>query len=600
MQPTTLLIHDLLDAYRGGLDPARFFARLLDYIDATSSHGIWITRLSREEVMRRVAALSVQSPDELPLYGIPFAIKDNIDLAGTPTTAACPDFAYTPQASAFVVQQLIDAGAIPIGKTNLDQLAAGLVGTRSPYGACPNSFDSRYISGGSSSGSAVAVARGFVSFALGTDTAGSGRVPAGFNNIIGLKPSCGRLSTRGVVPACRSLDCVSIFAGSAHCAERVLMVAGRIDEQDPFARPVAPARGLGRVLGADPLTLGVPQREQLQFFGDAQYARLFDAAVEQYEQHGARIKSIDFAPFMEAAQLLYHGPWLAERYVAIQAFIERQPDSLYPVTREIIAGGRAPTGVDTFKAHYALQALRRAASSVFDSIDVLLTPTAGTIFRIDEVNASPVDLNTRLGYYTNSVNLLDLAAVAVPAGFRDDGLPFGITLAGPRGYDEALLAIAGRMHPLSAPTIGATHHATPLPRAEARVRDGFIPVVVCGAHMQGLPLNHQLRERNAYFLRSTRTAPSYRFYALSGGPPRRPGLVRVAREGAPIDVEVWAVPAEHFGTFVAGIPSPLAIGKVALEDGSVESGFLCEASAVAGAQDITELRSWRAFLARQS
>ncbi|MET0986994.1 MAG: allophanate hydrolase [Steroidobacteraceae bacterium] len=596
MQPTTLLIHDLLDAYKGGLKPALFIARLLDYIDANTTRGVWINRLERDEVLQRAAVLEGRSPDELPLYGVPFAIKDNIDLAGVPTTAACPDYAYTPGASAFVVQQLIDAGAIPIGKTNLDQFAAGLVGTRSPYGACPNAFDPAYISGGSSSGSAVAVAKGFVSFALGTDTAGSGRVPAGFNNIVGLKPSCGRFSTRGVVPACRSLDCVSIFTGSAQCAEVVLKVAGTMDEQDPFARPVATAPAFGRLLGADPLTIGVPRREQLQFFGDSGYAQLFDAAIEVFERNGVRITPVDFMPFIEAAQLLYQGPWLAERFVAIQEFIEQQAESLYPVTRTIIEGGRKPTAAEAFKAQYRLQALRRTASSVFGAVDVLLTPTAGTIFRIDEVNAKPVELNTQLGYYTNYMNLLDLAAVAVPAGFRRDGLPFGITLAAPRGYDEALLGLAGRVHPLFAPTVGATHQPTPLPRGQKSVPPGFIPVVVCGAHMQGLPLNHQLRERNAYFVRRTRTAPLYRFYALSGGPPRRPGLVRVSKEGAAIEVEVWAVPAEHFGTFVAGIPSPLGIGKVLLEDGSVESGFICEASAVDGAQDITALGSWRTYM----
>ena len=596
MQPTTLLIHDLLDAYRAGLKPTQFIARLLDDIDANAMNGVWITRLTRDDVLQRAAALEARSPDELPLYGIPFAIKDNIDLAGVPTTAACPDYAYTPGTSAFVVQQLIDAGAIPIGKTNLDQFAAGLVGTRSPYGACPNAFDPAYISGGSSSGSAVAVAKGFVSFALGTDTAGSGRVPAAFNNIVGLKPSCGRLSLRGVVPACRSRDCVSIFAGSAQCAEVVLEVAGRMDEQDPFARPVTTASALGRLIGADPLTIGVPQHDQLQFFGDAAYAQLFDAAMSLFERNGARITPVDFMPFIEAAQLLYRGPWLAERYVAVQAFIEQRADSLYPVTRSIIEGGRKPTAVEAFKAHYRLQALRRIAARVFDAVDVLLTPTAATIFRIEEVNAQPVELNTQLGYYTNCMNLLDLAAVAVPAGFRRDGLPFGITLAAPRGYDEALLGLAGRVHPMFAPTVGATHHATPLPRGHKSVPAGFIPVVVCGAHMQGLPLNHQLRERNAYFVRRTRTAPHYRFYALSGGPPRRPGLVRVSREGAAIEVEVWAVPAEHFGTFVAGIPSPLGIGKVLLEDGSVESGFICEASAVDGAQDITVSGSWRSYM----
>jgi allophanate hydrolase len=596
-QPKSMLILDLLAAYRDGLKPTAFFERLLDDIDARSVPGIWISRLSRATVMQYAAALEARSPSDLPLYGVPFAIKDNIDLAGVPTTAACPDYAYTPQASAFVVQRLIDAGAIPIGKTNLDQFAAGLVGTRSPYGACPNAFDPAYISGGSSSGSAVSVALGFVSFALGTDTAGSGRVPAAFNNIVGLKPSCGRISTQGVVPACRSLDCVSIFGGSAECAQRVLEVAGRFDDQDPFARTVETAQPLGRLLSAQPLIVGVPSRDQLQFFDDAEYERLFEAAIECFERNGARVVTIDFAPFIEAARLLYHGPWLAERYVAIQDFIERQPDSLHPVTRTIIAGGREPTATQAFAAQYRLQALRRSVADVFNEVHALLTPTAGTIFRLDAVQANPVELNTRLGYYTNHMNLLDLAAVALPAGFRSDGLPFGVTLAAPCGYDEALLWIAARMHPRLVSTVGAMQTRTPAPRPAMTVPAGFIPLVVCGAHMQGLPLNHQLRERNAYFLRAARTAPTYRFYALSGGPPRRPGLVRVTHGGASIDVELWAVPAEHFGRLVAEIPSPLGIGKVVLEDGSEASGFFCEASAVEGAQDITHLGSWRKYTA---
>jgi allophanate hydrolase len=595
--PSTLLIHELLQGYRGGrISPMQWFEQLLDSVDACDAPGVWIARVPREQVLVRVRALEGRSPRELPLYGIPFAIKDNIDLAGMPTTAACPDFTFIPDESAFVVQQLIDAGAIPIGKTNLDQFAAGLVGTRSPYGACRNSFNPDYISGGSSSGSAVAVARGFVSFALGTDTAGSGRVPAGYNNIIGLKPSCGRLSTRGVIPACRSLDCVSIFSGSADCAERVFAVASKFDPQDPYAREFKSAIANGRVLGAAPLRIGVPRPDQLQFFGDEEYARLFAETVEAAIDNGARAIEIDYAPLLATARLLYEGPWIAERYAAIAAFMTEHADALHPVTRSIIEGGRRPSGVDAFNAQYRLQALRRSAERVFEDIDVLLTPTAGTIYRIDEVDANPVELNTNLGYYTNYVNLLDLAAIAVPAGFRADGLPFGVTLLAPRGADDALLALAARLHPLRSTTIGAMEVPTPLPAATTSVRPGFIPVVVCGAHMQGLPLNHQLRDRHAYFVRSTRSAPVYRFYALAGGPPRRPGMVRVSQDGAAIDVEVWAIPAEHFGSFVAGIPAPLGIGKVLLEDGTSEPGFICEGLAVADAQDITALGSWRRFV----
>ena len=551
---------------------------------------VWITRLSRDDVMARVAALDPAAIDRLPLYGIPFVIKDNIDLAGTATTAGCPGFAYTPAQSAFVVQRLLDAGAIPLGKTNLDQFATGLVGTRSPYGPCRNSFNADFISGGSSSGSAVAVAAGLASFSLGTDTAGSGRVPAAFNNIVGLKPSNGRLSTCGVVPACRSLDCVSVFALTPEDAAAVLDAAEGYDAADPYSRKVGD-RGLNG------WRVGVPRRDQLQFFGDVEYARLFDAAVRCLENLGGDIKEIDFDPFLEAARLLYEGPWIAERYAAVGSFIDAHMREVHPITRQIIEAGKRPTAAAAFEGEYTRKRLLRQTEPVWSQVDFVATPTAGTIYRLAELEADPLRPNANLGYYTNFMNLFDLSGVAVPAGFRADGLPFGITLVGPRGADRDLLHIAGQVQRASVTTLGALQ--VPLPRRPvppARLREGFMPLAVCGAHMQGLPLNHQLRDRGGFFVQATTTAPHYRLFALPGGPPLRPGLIRVHQDGAHIELEVWALPTEQVGSFIAAIPAPLGMGKIELDSGALVTGFLCEGYASEGAADITSYGGWRDYV----
>jgi allophanate hydrolase len=580
LDPDSLLISVLRGGYLAKrFTPADVMEHLMGRADRAEQRHIWISRFSRDQVRSYVHALQPRPMDDLPLYGIPFVIKDNIDLAGVPTTAACPAFAYTPTRSATVVQKLLDAGAIPLGKTNLDQFATGLVGTRSPHGACRNSFNAEYISGGSSSGSAVAVATGLASFSLGTDTAGSGRVPAAFNNLIGLKPSLGRLSARGVVPACRSLDCVSIFALTARDAASVLDVTESFDSEDPYSRRLGNARISGR-------RFGVPRREQLQFFGDSEYARLFDAAIARLEALGSEGVEIDFAPFLDAARLLYEGPWVAERYAAVGRFMDANPDAVFPVTAQIIEGGKKPTAVDAFEAQYKLNTLRRASDTVWSQVDFIVTPTAGTIFSIAAVEADPVRLNAALGYYTNFMNLFDLAGVAVPAGFRSDGLPFGITLIGPQSSDRGLLVLADAVQRSSATVFGET---------AAALAPGYVALAVCGAHMDGLPLNHQLRDRGAYFMQRTRTSSSYQLFALPGGPPHRPGLVRVPSGGAPIEVEVWALPMEQLGSFVAGIPAPLGVGKIELQTGAEVSGFICEAYAASGAVDITRLGGWRAY-----
>jgi allophanate hydrolase len=589
----SFLITDLLQGYRARrFTPREVIENAMQRADAAVERHIWITRVPPAQLLERARGLEQRSSDELPLYGIPFVIKDNIDLAGVPTTAGCAEYSYVPAHSAAVVQRLIDAGAIPLGKTNLDQFATGLSGTRSPYGACHNSFNGKFISGGSSSGSAVAVATGLASFALGTDTAGSGRVPAAFNNIVGFKPSVGRLSTRGVVPACRSLDCVSIFSMTSADAARVLAVAEGFDPQDPYSRPFGDVAIQG-------LRFGVPRRDQLQFFGDHEYSRLFEEARARIETLGGSLIEIDFAPFLEAAQLLYGGPWVAERYAAFEEFIKLHASAVYPTTRQIIQAGKSPTAVDAFRGQYQLLALKRASERVWDQVDLMLTPTAGTIYQIAQINADPIQLNSTLGYYTNFMNLLDLAGVAIPAGFRNDGLPFGITIIGRSATDHSLLALADRLHRAFVSKLGAVELAMPPPlESTPAVPKGFLPVAVCGAHMEGLPLNWQLRDRGGYLVRTTRTADQYRFFALPGGPPERPGLVRVANGGTSVAVEVWAIRAADFGSFVAGIPAPLGIGTIELQDGAKVPGFLCESYATDGAVDITQFGGWRGYLKR--
>ena len=596
----SLDLASLADRYRtGALTPLRLVDEILTRIEARGDDHVWIRRLPRADLVAHAQRLQAGDPAAKPLYGVPFAIKDNIDLAGHPTTAGCPDFAYVARDSAPVVQRLIDAGAIPIGKTNLDQFATGLNGTRSPYGAPTSVFSAKHISGGSSSGSAVAVAAGLVSFSLGTDTAGSGRVPAAFNNIFGLKPTRGLLSARGVVPACRSLDCVSIFALTADDARDVLAVAKGFDQADPFSRRESAALGRPCPRLVKGTRFGAPRPSQLEFFGSKEGERLFGEMLRRIERLGGQLVEIDFGPFLETARLLYEGPWVAERYVAIRDFIDRRPEALHPVTRQIIAGGAHPRAADAFSAYYRLKELQRIVEPVWRSIDVLVTPTAGRQYTISEMLSDPIKLNSDLGYYTNFMNLLDLAAIAAPAGRQADGLPFGVTLAAPAWSDAALCALADALHRAQNPRLGAMDQPLPPSRPAAGGGDaGVVRLAVCGAHMTGLPLNHQLSDRGARLERRARTAASYRLFALPGGPPARPGLVR-AEPGAKIEVEVWETPISEFGSFVAAIPAPLGIGAVELEDGETVKGFLCEAYAVRGASDITDLASWRRYLATE-
>ncbi|MEC9346788.1 MAG: allophanate hydrolase [Pseudomonadota bacterium] len=578
----------------GTLKPSEIAAAAIARADEGDPR-IWISRRTAAEIMSEARGLDARDPRDYPLLGIPFAVKDNIDVAGLPTTAACPDFSYRPSKDATAVALLRAAGAIVIGKTNLDQFATGLVGVRSPYGVPRNAIDPDFIPGGSSSGSAVTVALGQVPFALGTDTAGSGRVPAAFNNIVGWKPTRGLVSNTGLVPACRTLDCISVFAMTAGDCATVADVVAAYDPVDPFSRR-APA-GSGGAVDWPGLKVGVPRNEDLDFFGDDDSAALYDAAVERVAALGAEIVRFDFGPFLETARLLYEGPWVGERYLAVRDLLERSPGSLHPVTLKIVEGGARPRAIDLFAAEYRLMELRRTAAEVFEKLDLLILPTAGTIYRLSELEAEPITLNSNLGRYTNFMNLLDLSGVALPAGFRGDRLPFGVTLAAPAFRDRDLLALADRLHRLDAPTLGAT--GWPIPEAgTVTVAPEGIEIAVCGAHMSGLPLNGELRRLGGVLDRRARTADCYRFYALRGAKPARPGLVRTAKgAGHAIDVEVWRLPPSGIAALLQNIPGPLALGTVSLSDGTTTKGFVCEAAGAADGEDISRFGGWRQYLA---
>lgn len=590
----------LQTVYGSGQTPSAVLERVLQRIEAGGLNPIWISLVPREAVLARARALEGVDPSTLPLYGVPFAVKDNIDVAGMQTTAACPAFAYTAQATATVVQKLEDAGAILVGKTNMDQFATGLVGVRSSYGACASVFDDRYISGGSSSGSAVAVAKGLVSFALGTDTAGSGRVPAAFNNLIGLKPTPGALSTTGIVPACRSLDCVSIFALNSTDAWQIFQTARGLDAADPYSRSASD--GAAPWLGG-PFRFGVPHAAQREFFGDSEAERLFSEAIAALTALGGEPVAFDLAPFREAAELLYAGPWVAERLAAIQDFFSSHADNIHPTVRGIIAGAARFSAVDGFQGQYRLEKLRRRTDAIQQEFDLMLLPTTGTTYTHAEIEADPVRLNTNLGFYTNFVNLLGLAAVALPAGFRPNGLPFGVSLIGAPWTEHALLTVADQMHRRLGQTQGGG--GTPLgeaaPLAQPRTPPGCTLLAVVGAHLTGQPLNHQLTGRGARLAFRARTADGYRFYALAGTIPPKPGLMRAPGfHGPGIEMEVWAMPTAQLGGFVAEVPPPLGIGSVTLADGSSVKGFVCEAFAVEDAAEITRFGGWRGYLAEQS
>ena len=544
---------------------------------------VWISRAGANEILGAARAVDerVAAGDDLPLAGVPFAVKDNIDVVGFETTAACPAFAYTPEMSATAVAKLLRAGAICVGKTNLDQFATGLVGTRSPYGIPRNAYNRAYVSGGSSSGSAVAVAAGLVPFALGTDTAGSGRVPAAFNHLVGLKPSKGRWSTSGLVPACRTLDCITVFTDAVADARLVDGVIAGFDAADPYSRdlPDRPMR---------PRRIGVPKPDQRAWFGDDESAYLYQRALDVLGAEG-EVVELDIGFLNEAAALLYSGPWVAERAAAIAGLLANDPGALDDTVRAVVTPGSDIPATDLFNGIYRLAALQRRAEEMWQSVDMLAFPTTGTTYRVAELLAAPIALNSNLGAYTNFVNLLDMAAIAVPAGARDNDTGYGITLIGPAGSDQGLMDAAERY--LASADLPA------LPALDLEGKMEKIKLAVVGAHLKDMPLHWQLTSRNAEFVGAFQTAPTYRLYALANSVPPKPALVH-SEDGSAIAVEVYELDVGAFGSFVAEVPAPLAIGTVTLADGSSVKGFVSEPRATKGADDITALGGWRAYIAQ--
>ena len=541
--------------------------------------AVWISRFDADALRAAAAAIDARivAGEALPLAGVPFAVKDNIDVLDLDTTAACPAFAYRPPRSATIVERLVAAGAIPVGKTNLDQFATGLNGTRSPYGIPRNAYNRAWVSGGSSSGSAVAVAAGLVAFALGTDTAGSGRVPAAFNHLVGLKPTRGRWSSRGLVPACRTLDCITVFANDASEAGLIDAVATGFDFEDALSRPLADVPHQIR-------RIGIPRADQCRWFGDTESEFLYKQALDKL---GVEQVEIDLEPLNEAARLLYDGPWVAERTAALGSLLDEDPDAIHPVVREIVAQGKSYSAVDAFEGAYRLAELARIADSMWAQIDLLALPTAPTSYRVAEMLAAPITLNASLGAYTNFVNLLDMAAIAVPTGAYQSGVGFGVTLMGPAGTDRALIDAANRLFPAPAS----------LPPLDLEGRMETVKLAVVGAHLKDMPLHWQLTSREARFVGATNSAPTYRLYAMADSVPPKPALVHSA-DGAAIALEIYELDMAAFGSFVAEVPPPLAIGTVTLEDGSMVKGFVAEPRAITGAEDITELGGWRAYIAR--
>lgn len=592
MLPQMLTIEALRAAYAAGATPLQVIEEVIRRRAALVARdpAVFISMTSDTDLRAEARRLAARDAD-LPLFGIPFAIKDNIDAAGLPTTAACPAFAYFPEQDATTVAKLRAAGAIVIGKTNLDQFATGLNGTRSPYGAPRCVFDADYVSGGSSSGSAVAVAAGLCAFALGTDTAGSGRVPAMFNNIVGLKPTPGLVSNAGLVPACRSIDVITVFAGTVPDAALVRQVMEGYDPADPFSRRAVPV-----ALPQRP-RIGVLVGAEKNFYGNTEVEALYDAACARAEALGAVLVPFDYAPFREAASLLYDGPWVAERLAAVEDFLETNADDFDPAVRRIIEGAKGKTAVEAFRGLYRLNEFRQQVAPTWESVDMLMLPTSPTRHKVADMLADPITKNSQFGLYTNFANLLGYAAIAVPGGFGPSGLPAGITLVGPGFSDEALTGFAAAMHHAADCGTGIDT-AADLPAPQSALPQGWVPLVVVGAHLSGMPLNAELTAPGGICLAATRTAPGYRLYALAGTVPPKPGMICDPDfDGEGIEVEIWALPPAAFGAFVARIPSPLGIGRIRLADGSEASGFLCESHGLTGAEEITSFGGWRSYLA---
>jgi len=601
MPETSLLtIEDYRQRYvLGDIKPDEVLGRLWGELDARGCGPDGDTALiylpTPEQRQHLLVHLTSLDPTQCPLWGVPFVVKDNIDIAGWPTTAACPEFAVTAKHNAAVVQVLLEAGAVPVAKANLDQFATGLVGTRSPYGWVRNTFSSDHVSGGSSSGSASVVARGLVPFALGTDTAGSGRVPAGFNNLVGIKPTPGRFSIKGVVPACKTIDCVSILSlvlEDGAFVSRLLATTAHMPGESAFQPPpLKPKFAFGKRL-----RIGVPAQA---VFTDQSYRQSFEAVTQGLPATwDAELVPIDMTDLDAIAEQLYRGPWIAERLLTARDCLDKNVADLDPTVKCIIEQGRSFSASDAFAAMYTVSALAARAAGIWQSIDVLLVPTAPGLPTYADVQADPMGANSALGKYTNFVNLLGWSALATPAGFTDQGLPFGVTWIAQAGCDEALLELGDRWMKWRDLPLGS--HLRPF-QPSATERPLFQPaeshrIAVVGAHLSGMPLNHQLQEVGARLAIATTTSANYALYHLPDTTPPKPGLVRVAEAGQAIALEVYDVPNWAVSEFLLGIPSPLGLGKVELADGQWVTGFICEPSGIINAKNVSAFGGWRAYM----
>ena len=582
-------------AYAEGVKPVDVLKEVFLRIRAAEDPGIFIHLRSEESLIAEAEALGPYDSDK-PLWGIPYAVKDNIDVEKIPTTAGCPAYAYMPKQDAFVIAKLRQAGAIMIGKTNLDQFATGLVGLRTPYDAPLNSIDPKIVPGGSSSGSSVIVGHGIVTFSLGTDTAGSGRVPAALNNIVGLKPSLGSLSATGVVPACRTLDTISIFALTVDDAFSILNVAQGFDEADAYSKPLK-INSLFNI--SNPLKIGVPDQKSIKFFGDTVQAATFARDVERLKTLGMDVVYINFDPFYHIAQMLYEGAWVAERYTVLEDILSADPESVHPVTRKIIMRAETMSAAKVFRGIYRLADLARIAAPVMSDLTALCVPTIPTFYSVSDLEADPVTPNNNLGTYTNFVNLLDMCGIAVPTTARSDGRPGSITFLSKAGMDATVASLARQLELDCKRNMGATSFALSNPAQLPTKNNEHLELAVCGAHMSGLPLNSQLTDLGATFVRKAKTSSQYQLFALAGGPPARPGLIRSdLSKAAAVSLEIWSIPKTALGSFLEGIPAPLGIGSIELSDKTWIKGFLCEKNGIYGATDITHLGDWRKFLSQ--
>ncbi len=580
-----LTIAELKQAYRSSATtPTEVVDQVLTRIADRGDDGTWITVLDRAELLLRAKELEAHSdPESLPLYGIPFGVKDSIDVSGVPTTLACPEYAYPATETAPVVAKLIDAGGIFVGKTNLDQFATGLNGTRTPYTLPRSVFGGNMISGGSSSGSALAVAAGVVPFAVATDTAGSGRVPPALNGVTGFKPSRGLISTVGLVPACRSLDCISLIAAGVADLSAVFDVVAGVDPDDPYTR-----ERKRDTMPVNQFRVGLPDITELEFFGDERMRDAHLAARAGIERTFGNVVQAPFGPFLAAGELLYQGPWVAERLAEFGDFLSDHPDGVLPVIRTVLEGGARYSAVDVFAAEHRLGELRVEVDRLWQQMDVLVLPAVGTTFTVDEVHADPIGANTALGHYTHFGNLLDLCAAVVPAGLTADGRPAALMVLGPALADDRVLAMAA--------ALSGAELSGPRPTPSAEIPDS-VTLVVVGHHLSGQPRNSDLADRGGVLLASTRTAPNYRLLRVGTANPV-PVLVAVESGGAAIEVETWTVPSAACVPILAGSSQSVCLGRVALADGTSAIGFVADTSALTGdTTDITEFGGWRNYLA---